>query len=143
MGDVRPAVLIDLSDELVLLHAYRQTAQSTLKQQAVFSLSPLVSDLLQDLVTRNYRPERYRCFAMLEPKVREIFAPSFRDRLVHHVITEPLLPLLDRRLIEDSYAKSPSADANPRSQASQKQPTGCRHAHRIINITGFLQSVSQ
>ncbi len=47
-----------------------------------------------------------------DPKLREIFAPSFRDRLVHHFIVDRLIPLMDRKLIFDSYANRPQKGVN-------------------------------
>lgn len=39
-----------------------------------------------------------------KPTKREIFAADFRDRVVHHLISRKLLPLLEARFIDDSYS---------------------------------------
>ena len=87
-------VAIDITDEFDLLHAYKQTSSSAQRKAEI------------------YQPGRYRCFAVKEPKIREIFAPSFRDRLVHHLLVDRLMPLIDRRLIFDSFANRPAKGAH-------------------------------
>lgn len=38
------------------------------------------------------------------PKLREIFAADFRDRIVHHLLTNEIEPYFERRFIYDSFA---------------------------------------
>ena len=38
------------------------------------------------LVDRSYEPACSVCFFVQRPKLREIFAADFRDRVVHHVL---------------------------------------------------------
>ena len=64
--------------------------------------------LLQfELVNQIYKPEKYRNKVILEPKVRLIEAPSYRDRVVHHAIHHFLSPFYERHFINDSYACRP------------------------------------
>ena len=46
----------------------------------------------------------YRAFAVRDTKSREIHAPSFRDRVVHHAIIAVLGPVMERGAIAHSYA---------------------------------------
>ncbi len=98
---------IDLTDELDLLAAYSRTANSAQRKAEIFQIFPLLEQLKLDLALGLYQTGRYRCFVVKDPKMREIFAPSFRDRLVHHLITGRLMPIFDQRLIDDSYANRP------------------------------------
>jgi retron-type reverse transcriptase len=39
------------------------------------------------------------------PKLREVFAADFRDRVVHHVLVNALEPLFERKFIHNVYNK--------------------------------------
>lgn len=43
-------------------------------------------------------------FVAYDPKERTILAPSFRDRVVHHAMIVHMGPVLDRALVEDTFA---------------------------------------
>lgn len=61
--------------------------------------------LSEELVSGTYRPGPYAHFVVREPKVRQIFAPSYRDRVVQHALCDTVLaPALDKRLIYDNAA---------------------------------------
>ncbi len=60
--------------------------------------------LRQDLLTRQYRPGRYRVFQIYDPKPRLISAAPFRDRVVHHALMNVIGPRLERRFIDDSFS---------------------------------------
>lgn len=60
--------------------------------------------LEKELVTRRYRPGCSIAFVVLKPKVREIFAAEFRDRVVHHLLYNYLSPIFERFFIYDSWA---------------------------------------
>ena len=87
-----------------LLDAYRRTSSSTQKKNASFDVFSLLDHLVRDLDAGVYRPGRYNCFVVMEPKVREIFAPCFRDRIVHRLIADRILPFFDKRFIDDSFS---------------------------------------
>ena len=51
-----------------------------------------------------YTPQPFTVFAVTDPKLREIFAPAFVDRLVHQWLIRHIEPWWDKRFIDDSYA---------------------------------------
>jgi hypothetical protein len=61
-------------------------------------------ELLDALQSRTYHPGCSVCFVTLRPKMREIFAADFRDRVVHHVLVDYLDRLWEPVFIHDSYA---------------------------------------
>ncbi len=61
-------------------------------------------DLMEELQERRYRPAPSVCFVTRRPKLREIFAADFRDRVVHHVLVDHLEQYWEREFIHDSYA---------------------------------------
>jgi len=67
-------------------------------------LADNLCDLRQDLVSRTYRPSTSICFIQKKPKMREIFAADFRDRVVHHLLVGYLEPIYERIFVHDSYA---------------------------------------
>jgi retron-type reverse transcriptase len=60
--------------------------------------------LASDLQKGAYRPSRSVCFVTQSPKLREIFAADFRDRVVHHLLVRELEKQWEPRFIHDSYA---------------------------------------
>lgn len=67
------------------------------------------------------------CFAVRRPKTREVHAPAFADRLVHHWLVWQLQPLFEPLFIHDSHAN--------------------RHHHgthvAVRRLTGFMQARQQ
>lgn len=60
--------------------------------------------LKEELEARTYRPSRSVCFFATKPKLREIFAADFRDRIVHHILVDYLERIWEPVFIHDSYA---------------------------------------
>ena len=63
--------------------------------------------LREHLLKRTYRPGRSVCFFTTRPKLREIFAADFRDRVVHHLLVDYLERIWEPIFIHDSYACRP------------------------------------
>lgn len=61
-------------------------------------------ELREALETRTYSPSRSVCFMATRPKLREIFAADFRDRIVHHILVDYLERIWEPVFIYDSYA---------------------------------------
>ena len=56
------------------------------------------------LMWESWQPGKARSFRVFEPKQRDIQAPPFADRIVHHAIVRVVEPLFERRFICHSYA---------------------------------------
>ncbi len=63
-----------------------------------------LTDLALSLQKGAYRPSRSVCFIATSPKLREVFAADFRDRVVHHLIVGELQKTWEPCFIHDSYA---------------------------------------
>jgi len=60
---------------------------------------------LSDALTGGtYQPTRSVCFVTNQPKLREIFAADFSDRVVHHLLVPRLEKVFEPKFIHDSYA---------------------------------------
>ena len=60
--------------------------------------------LYEELRDRTYRPSSSICFIISDPKKREVFASSFRDRVVHHLYYNYVAAYCDRHFVYDSYS---------------------------------------
>lgn len=60
--------------------------------------------LLDEVNSFSYSPDRYSVFIIDKPVKREVFAASFRDRIVHHLVVNAINPFIEKRLIYDCYA---------------------------------------
>ena len=60
--------------------------------------------LAEELAAGNYTPRRSVCFVVERPKLREIVAADFRDRVVHHYLVERMTKVFEPVFIHDSYA---------------------------------------
>lgn len=55
--------------------------------------------LAAEVSTRTYKPTTSITFVVTKPKLREIFAANFRDRIAQHWVTLRLEPLLENRFV--------------------------------------------
>jgi len=63
-----------------------------------------LTSLLRLLQSRTYQPAPSSCFVVTYPKLREIFAANFKDRVTHHLLINAIEPDFESRFIFDSYA---------------------------------------
>jgi len=68
--------------------------------------SNLVS-LYRDLESGDYKIGQSIAFIVTHPKIREVWAADFHDRVVHHVIYNAISARFHKRFIRDSYACIP------------------------------------
>lgn len=60
--------------------------------------------LRDELLERRYKPEASDCFIIHDPKMREVFAAQFRDRIIHHLFYNYTYPIYAKTFIYDSYS---------------------------------------
>lgn len=60
--------------------------------------------LSKSLNNKTYKPSRSICFYFQKPKLREVIAANFRDRVVHRLLVDILEPEYEKSFIKDSYA---------------------------------------
>ena len=58
----------------------------------------------EELNNKTYCPRPSICFVVDKPKLREIFAADFRDRVVHHILVRYLSRIFEPKFIYDSYS---------------------------------------
>jgi len=70
----------------------------------LLDLENAVARLRRALLNDTYQPGDYRTFRIYEPKQRTISAAPFRDRVVHHALTQIIEPVFEKRFTTRSFA---------------------------------------
>lgn len=105
--------------------------------------------LTVDIAERKYFPSRSEAFIVFDPVVREIFAASFRDRIVHHLIINICIPWWNRHFVRDSYScrVGKGTDYGVRRAAHHiavKSRNYTRHTYFVkMDIKGFFMSMQR
>lgn len=69
-----------------------------------FGLEQNIIAIRRALQSGTYSPAPYMQFTVYDQKTRQISAPAFLDRVVHHSLTAVIDPLFEKKFIYDSYA---------------------------------------
>lgn len=83
----------------------RKTKRKTINAlKFEWDLEKNLFQLYRELEMKKYKPGRSICFAIKDPVPREIFAASFKDRIVHHLLIGEIENIGEREFIFDSFA---------------------------------------
>lgn len=100
-----------ISKEQLLLDLYRayKDARKNKRNRAYqlkyeFNLEENLVSLRDELISGDYKPLPSNCFIIHDPKMREVFAANFRDRIVHHLFYNYTHEIFERTFIYDSYS---------------------------------------
>ena len=98
----RPQLLYDLyvAFEDAARHKHKMSYVVKFERELAENLNALCDDLL----THRYKALPSKCFVVEYPKLREVFAAMFRDRVVHHLYFRYTHQLFERTFIADSYS---------------------------------------
>ena len=88
----------DILFAYVICRSNKRGAASTVEFE--LSYIPLLLQLWKDIDNRVYEPSRSIAFLVTKPRLREIFAANFIDRIAHHYIDIDLRPKIEKILIE-------------------------------------------
>lgn len=99
-----------------------------------------MSELRLELAEGRWAPSALHRFSIRDPKPRIIHAPPFRDRVAHHAVMAHVGPVLDKALIDDTYACREGKGALAAVQRAR------RHAGRYawfaqIDIRAYFASI--
>lgn len=73
-------------------------------QRFAANLEPELAALRGEILAGTVAVGRARRFRIHDPKPRLIHAPCFRERVLHHALMAHVGPVLDRALVDDTYA---------------------------------------
>ena len=62
-----------------------------------------LQQLYEDLINDTYKPSPEVAFIVNKPKVREVFAAEFKDRIVHHVFINRVIVAMENYFSDASY----------------------------------------
>lgn len=136
----RPFTTEIVSQEL--LRCAGESGGSVQKSLALPKLASLCRELGEAIVNHHYTPGRYTRFAVSEPKLREIYAPQFRDRLAQAWLVRHAQPMLERHMIEDSFANRQGR--GPLKAVQRVQQLSRRPGHRLVlqlDVRNFFNSI--
>jgi len=94
-----------LSDIFLAYYDARKNKRNTNNQlKFEFNLEENLFKLYDELKTNSYNIWKSIYFIQNYPVKREIFAWSFRDRIVHHLVYNYISPIFEKEFIYDSYS---------------------------------------
>ena len=108
-----------------------------------------IARLCDEINSRSYKTSPSTCFLVYEPKLREVFASPFRDRVVHHFIRRELEPCLEKELIYDTAScrlGKGTLFAVKRAQRfmRQAQENENKKAYYLrLDISGYFMSIDR
>lgn len=92
-------------EELYLAYLDCRRRKRGTKACAIFEINEAANlyQLWQDLNDGTYQIGKSIAFCVTRPKVREVFAADFRDRIVHHLLMMRTMPLFEEEFIDETY----------------------------------------
>jgi stalled ribosome alternative rescue factor ArfA len=125
-----------------LLRAASSCGQSLQKALALPMVASLCSELAEALYARAWKPGIYTRFAVQEPKLREIFAPDFADRVVEAWLVALVEKPLSRLFIEDTYANRKGKGTYAAINKAQKLMRSPGHEWCLqLDVRSFFTSI--
>jgi len=89
---------------LSYLHARRNKRNTHNQLKFELDQETNIYNLAKAIYKRQYTPKPCIAFIINQPVMREIFAADFSDRIIHHLIYRCIYPIIDRKLIHDTYS---------------------------------------
>ena len=86
---------------------YKNKKKSPGAKEFLFNYIRGVMRLTDEINNRTYQPKPSTVFIITDPKIREVFAADFRDRIVHHLVIYELLPLFQKYFIPECFSCMP------------------------------------
>ena len=139
--------LANIQRQYVECRRHKRNTANALRFEAAQEMNLLA--LRDALADRSYQPGRSVCFFVQRPKLREIFAADFRDRIVHHVLVSHLEGIWEPVFIHDSYACRKGKGVHAavaRLQQFMRQATanGTRPAYTLqLDIRNYFMSIDK
>ena len=125
-----------------LLEAAFSCGHSLQKSLALSGVASLCAELAEYLTARTWKPGRYTRFAVREPKLREIFAPAFADRVVEAWLVALVEEPLSRLFIDDTYANRKGKGVHAAITKAQKLMRQPGHVWSLqLDVRGFFHSI--
>ncbi len=101
--------------------------------------------LKYDLDNKEYKISKSICFLTSSPKLREVFASSFRDRIVHHILVRELEKYYEPKFIHDVYNNRKGKGIHQATKRCQKfmHSVGDDGYYLQLDIKGFFYNIDK
>ena len=104
-------------------------------------------ELYEELNSMGYKISTSIAFGVTRPKHREVFAASFRDRVVHHLLMMKLEPILESEMIDNSFncRKGKGTECGVNTLAEQIKEVSQNYTREAYvlqcDLQGFFMSI--
>ncbi|WP_253825037.1 RNA-directed DNA polymerase [Vibrio chagasii] len=127
-----------------LFRSAQLAGRSQQKATQALQLPAYCHELSHAIFNGSYSPEPYQHFAITEPKLREIYAPSFKDRIVQMWVCSHLTPLMENRFIDDTYANRKGKGTYAAIEKSQKLMRQPKHQWALsLDIYSYFNQIDK
>ncbi len=108
----------------------------------------LIDNLLtieDELKSKNYHIGTSICFLASSPKLREIFAASFKDRVVHHILVNQIESFYEKKFLFDVYnnRKGKGIHGAIKRSKSFMNSVGKEGYYLQLDIKGFFYNIDK
>ena len=139
-----------LNDLLTAYYDARRHKRNTINAlQFELDLEHNIHRLYEEILYGSYQISPSICFIVKKPVKREIFAAHFRDRVVHHLVINKLMPLFENQFIHDSYSCRVGKGTLFGIRRLQKFIRSCSDNYRKeafvlkLDIQGFFMNINK
>jgi RNA-directed DNA polymerase len=142
-----PDLFHRLVDAYIHCRRTKRNSDSALAFEA--RLEHNLCDLHERLVDGSYRPGRSICFVVEQPRVREAWAATFADRVVHHLLYNRIAPRFYARFTADTCACIPGRGTLYAARRLEHQVRSVTHnwqrpAHYLkCDLANFFVSINK
>jgi len=101
-------------------------------------------DLTDALQGRYYEVGTSICFLTTSPKLREVFAADFRDRIVHHILVAELEKIYEPKFISDVYNNRKAKGIHKAVKKAQSYMNSTYGGYYLqLDIKGFFYNLDK
>ena len=131
------------------LHCRRNKRNTLNALKFEYNLEENLVRLQEELKEHTYSPSRSVCFVVNQPKLREIFAADFKDRVVHHILVSELEKVWEPCFIYDSYAcrKEKGTHVSVKRLQAFARKVSCNNTRMAyfmhLDIQGFFFNINK
>lgn len=141
--DVEHVSLDELFDAYYSCRKNKRNTDSALRYELNFIANN--ERLYEELNRQTYEIGRSTAFCVRFPKVREVFAADFRDRIVHHLVVNRLGECFEQEMLDCAYAcrKGKGVLYGVRDVQRQMAAAGGDAWYAKCDIEGFFMSIDR
>ncbi len=125
-----------------LLKAIKKTKNTVQKKISFTNIPNIINDLSKKLKNDQYKPSKFSCFAVKDPKIREIFAPDYKDRVIHHFVLN-YINCIDKKFIDDCYSNRKNKGIHKGVKRLQKFMHKKNQYYLMADIKTFFPSINK